>query len=94
MDNARSFIYIAVMNYLPTMEFSHPRRYFWECGQGSGQGATERQRSERQSDGPESRRWGQGKVTDGEEAVGSGTGDRGDGSGFWVLQIGEKGTEG
>lgn len=27
VDNARSFIYIAVMNYLPTMEFSHPRRY-------------------------------------------------------------------
>lgn len=36
VDNARSFIYIAVMNYLPTMEFSHPRRY---CGLG-GQGAT------------------------------------------------------
>lgn len=29
VDNARSFIYIAVMNYLPTMEFSHPRRYCW-----------------------------------------------------------------
>uniref|UniRef100_A0A8B9YE76 5'-3' exonuclease PLD3 n=1 Tax=Bos mutus grunniens TaxID=30521 RepID=A0A8B9YE76_BOSMU len=28
VDNARSFIYIAVMNYLPIMEFSHPRR-FW-----------------------------------------------------------------
>lgn len=36
VDNARSFIYIAVMNYLPTMEFSHPRRYCW----GSGQEAT------------------------------------------------------
>lgn len=36
VDNARSFIYIAVMNYLPTMEFSHPRRY---C-RGSGRGAT------------------------------------------------------
>ncbi|MBV96049.1 Phospholipase D3, partial [Eschrichtius robustus] len=24
VDNARSFVYIAVMNYLPTMEFSHP----------------------------------------------------------------------
>ncbi|CAK6957849.1 '-3' exonuclease PLD3 [Scomber scombrus] len=29
MDDAQSFIYIAVMNYLPTMEFSHPKRY-WE----------------------------------------------------------------
>lgn len=27
VDNARSFIYVAVMNYLPTMEFSHPHRY-------------------------------------------------------------------
>lgn len=26
MDDAHSFIYIAVMNYLPTMEFSHPKR--------------------------------------------------------------------
>lgn len=26
VDSARSFIYVAVMNYLPTMEFSHPRR--------------------------------------------------------------------
>lgn len=34
VDNARSFIYIAVMNYLPTMEFSHPRRY-----SGKGQGS-------------------------------------------------------
>ncbi|XP_061682668.1 5'-3' exonuclease PLD3 [Syngnathoides biaculeatus] len=28
MEEAQSFIYIAVMNYLPTMEFSHPRRYW------------------------------------------------------------------
>uniref|UniRef100_H3DNT1 5'-3' exonuclease PLD3 n=1 Tax=Tetraodon nigroviridis TaxID=99883 RepID=H3DNT1_TETNG len=28
MEDARSFIYIAVMNYLPTMEFSHPKRYW------------------------------------------------------------------
>uniref|UniRef100_A0A8D3BEG7 5'-3' exonuclease PLD3 n=1 Tax=Scophthalmus maximus TaxID=52904 RepID=A0A8D3BEG7_SCOMX len=28
MDDAQSFIYIAVMNYLPTMEFSHPKRYW------------------------------------------------------------------
>ncbi|KAK2846613.1 hypothetical protein Q5P01_009612 [Channa striata] len=28
MDDARSFIYIAVMNYLPTMEFSHPKKYW------------------------------------------------------------------
>ncbi|XP_069390316.1 5'-3' exonuclease PLD3 isoform X1 [Paralichthys olivaceus] len=28
MDDADSFIYIAVMNYLPTMEFSHPKRYW------------------------------------------------------------------
>ncbi|XP_026234805.1 phospholipase D3 isoform X2 [Anabas testudineus] len=28
MDDAESFIYIAVMNYLPTMEFSHPKRYW------------------------------------------------------------------
>lgn len=26
MEDAHSFIYIAVMNYLPTMEFSHPKR--------------------------------------------------------------------
>ncbi|CAG5893922.1 unnamed protein product [Menidia menidia] len=26
--DAQSFIYIAVMNYLPTMEFSHPKRYW------------------------------------------------------------------
>lgn len=38
VDNARSFIYIAVMNYLPTMEFSHPRRYAGK-GQGPGRGA-------------------------------------------------------
>ncbi|XP_075892721.1 5'-3' exonuclease PLD3 [Nelusetta ayraudi] len=28
MEDAHSFIYIAVMNYLPTMEFSHPKRYW------------------------------------------------------------------
>lgn len=28
MDDAQSFIYIAVMNYLPTMEFSHRKRYW------------------------------------------------------------------
>lgn len=28
MEDAQSFIYIAVMNYLPTMEFSHPKRYW------------------------------------------------------------------
>ncbi|XP_068173343.1 5'-3' exonuclease PLD3 isoform X1 [Antennarius striatus] len=28
MEDARSFIYIAVMNYLPTTEFTHPRRYW------------------------------------------------------------------
>ncbi|KAM7398907.1 hypothetical protein PAMP_018211 [Pampus punctatissimus] len=27
MEDAQSFIDIAVMNYLPTMEFSHPKRY-------------------------------------------------------------------
>lgn len=27
MEDAQSFVYIAVMNYLPTMEFSHPKRY-------------------------------------------------------------------
>lgn len=36
VDNARSFIYIAIMNYLPTMEFSHPHRYRWARGQGLG----------------------------------------------------------
>uniref|UniRef100_A0A3Q3GZ58 5'-3' exonuclease PLD3 n=1 Tax=Kryptolebias marmoratus TaxID=37003 RepID=A0A3Q3GZ58_KRYMA len=30
MDDAERFIYIAVMNYLPTMEFSHPKRYWAE----------------------------------------------------------------
>ncbi|XP_075968103.1 5'-3' exonuclease PLD3 isoform X2 [Anarhichas minor] len=28
MEDAESFIYIAVMNYLPTLEFSHPKRYW------------------------------------------------------------------
>ncbi|KAM4627485.1 5'-3' exonuclease PLD3 [Polymixia lowei] len=28
MQDAEHFIYIAVMNYLPTMEFSHPKRYW------------------------------------------------------------------
>lgn len=28
MDDAESFIYVAVMNYLPTMEFSYPKRYW------------------------------------------------------------------
>ncbi|XP_068601299.1 5'-3' exonuclease PLD3 [Brachionichthys hirsutus] len=28
MEDARSFIYVAVMNYLPTTEFTHPRRYW------------------------------------------------------------------
>ncbi|XP_041668545.1 5'-3' exonuclease PLD3 [Cheilinus undulatus] len=28
MEDAQSFIYVAVMNYLPTMEFSHPKRYW------------------------------------------------------------------
>ncbi|XP_013889773.1 phospholipase D3 [Austrofundulus limnaeus] len=30
IDDAERFIYIAVMNYLPTMEFSHPKRYWAE----------------------------------------------------------------
>ncbi|XP_054649746.1 5'-3' exonuclease PLD3 isoform X2 [Dunckerocampus dactyliophorus] len=29
IEDAESFIYISVMNYLPTLEFSHPKRY-WE----------------------------------------------------------------
>ncbi|XP_038134045.1 5'-3' exonuclease PLD3 [Cyprinodon tularosa] len=28
MEDAESFIYIAVMNYLPTTEFTHPKRYW------------------------------------------------------------------
>ncbi|XP_050784509.1 5'-3' exonuclease PLD3 isoform X2 [Gopherus flavomarginatus] len=28
IDNASQFVHIAVMSYLPTMEFSHPRRYW------------------------------------------------------------------
>ncbi|XP_020794285.1 5'-3' exonuclease PLD3 isoform X2 [Boleophthalmus pectinirostris] len=28
IEDAHSFIYIAVMNYLPTMEFSHPKKYW------------------------------------------------------------------
>lgn len=28
MEDAQSFIYIAVMNYLPTTEFSHPKKYW------------------------------------------------------------------
>lgn len=31
MEDAESFIYVAVMNYLPTMEFTHPKR----CSLGS-----------------------------------------------------------
>lgn len=34
MEDAHSFIYIAVMNYLPTMEFSHPKRYCWTSREG------------------------------------------------------------
>uniref|UniRef100_A0A8C8C7D5 5'-3' exonuclease PLD3 n=1 Tax=Oncorhynchus tshawytscha TaxID=74940 RepID=A0A8C8C7D5_ONCTS len=30
MEDAREFVYIAVMNYLPTMEFSKPKRYWAE----------------------------------------------------------------
>lgn len=26
IEDAQQFVYIAVMNYLPTMEFSHPKR--------------------------------------------------------------------
>ncbi|KAG5836663.1 hypothetical protein ANANG_G00230800 [Anguilla anguilla] len=28
IEDAQQFVYIAVMNYLPTMEFSHPKRYW------------------------------------------------------------------
>ncbi|CAL9683785.1 unnamed protein product [Knipowitschia caucasica] len=28
IQDAQSFVYIAVMNYLPTMEFSHPKKYW------------------------------------------------------------------
>lgn len=28
IEDAQRFVYIAVMNYLPTMEFSHPKRYW------------------------------------------------------------------
>uniref|UniRef100_A0A3Q0RHK8 5'-3' exonuclease PLD3 n=1 Tax=Amphilophus citrinellus TaxID=61819 RepID=A0A3Q0RHK8_AMPCI len=28
MEDAERFIYVAVMNYLPTMEFAHPKRYW------------------------------------------------------------------
>ncbi|XP_024910664.1 phospholipase D3 isoform X2 [Cynoglossus semilaevis] len=28
IEDAQSFVYIAVMNYLPTMEFSHPKKYW------------------------------------------------------------------
>lgn len=28
MEDAEEFVYVAVMNYLPTMEFSHPKRYW------------------------------------------------------------------
>ncbi|EHB18342.1 Phospholipase D3 [Heterocephalus glaber] len=42
VDNARSFIYIAVMNYLPTMEFSHPRRFWPSIDDGLRRAAYER----------------------------------------------------
>ncbi|XP_055410356.1 5'-3' exonuclease PLD3 isoform X2 [Bubalus kerabau] len=42
VDNARSFIYIAVMNYLPTMEFSHPRRFWPAIDDGLRRAAYER----------------------------------------------------
>uniref|UniRef100_A0A8D0HPY0 5'-3' exonuclease PLD3 n=1 Tax=Sphenodon punctatus TaxID=8508 RepID=A0A8D0HPY0_SPHPU len=28
IDGARKFVYVAVMSYIPTMEFSHPKRYW------------------------------------------------------------------
>ncbi|XP_002723308.2 5'-3' exonuclease PLD3 [Oryctolagus cuniculus] len=42
VDSARSFIYIAVMNYLPTMEFSHPRRFWPAIDDGLRRAAYER----------------------------------------------------
>lgn len=74
VDNARSFIYIAVMNYLPTMEFSHPHRYCWEHGQGLGaQNHQERKRSGRGSNGTQKAGRGcQDRGTDGREAMGRG----------------------
>lgn len=42
VDNARSFIYIAVMNYLPTMEFSHPHRFWPAIDDGLRRAAYER----------------------------------------------------
>uniref|UniRef100_G3UL33 5'-3' exonuclease PLD3 n=1 Tax=Loxodonta africana TaxID=9785 RepID=G3UL33_LOXAF len=42
VDSARSFIYVAVMNYLPTMEFSHPRRFWPAVDDGLRRAAYER----------------------------------------------------
>ncbi|XP_040489919.1 5'-3' exonuclease PLD3 isoform X2 [Ursus maritimus] len=42
VDNARSFIYVAVMNYLPTMEFSHPHRFWPAIDDGLRRAAYER----------------------------------------------------
>ncbi|XP_007087287.2 5'-3' exonuclease PLD3 [Panthera pardus] len=42
VDSARSFIYVAVMNYLPTMEFSHPRRFWPAIDDGLRRAAYER----------------------------------------------------
>nr|XP_008532850.1 PREDICTED: phospholipase D3 [Equus przewalskii] len=42
VDNARSFIYISVMNYLPTMEFSHPHRFWPAIDDGLRRAAYER----------------------------------------------------
>uniref|UniRef100_A0A8C9UYN2 5'-3' exonuclease PLD3 n=1 Tax=Scleropages formosus TaxID=113540 RepID=A0A8C9UYN2_SCLFO len=28
IDDAREFVYVAVMNYIPTLEYSHPKRYW------------------------------------------------------------------
>ncbi|XP_028921100.1 5'-3' exonuclease PLD3 [Ornithorhynchus anatinus] len=42
VDDARGFVYVAVMNYLPTMEFSHPRRFWPAIDDGLRRAAYER----------------------------------------------------
>lgn len=71
VDNARSFIYIAVMNYLPTMEFSHPRRYCWARGQGSGPETTRvKEETGEGVMGPRKQAGGQGQGTEGGDTTG------------------------
>lgn len=74
VDSAQSFIYIAVMNYLPTMEFSHPRRYCWWVDGERDEGAHKAGSGAEARGQMEAKRWGEAEKT---EVPGRGA---------WVLQ--------